>query len=327
MSRFLGVPIRRGEVVREQVPVAEFADGSPVALPVITVGGSSDGPTVYIQAGLHGDEASGIEACRQALARLDPGALAGNVVAIPVANVPSYLTRTRGFLHEERWLVDINRVFPGDRHGLLTHRLAATLFDDFVCQADVTIDLHSALDGCNILPFAYLDPADDETGTLALRERVALGMGLDYLYCRPRGTRLGTSDFSSTISTQADQRGAPLVTLELGESRRVTTDLLPRGVAGILGALAALEMLPPREAAAPPRRFSEVRPVHTDRGGGLRMSVELGQEVEDGQAIGQVVDLYGDTVETLVAPYAGLALRVMSLSSVSTGAEVAWIVR
>ncbi len=62
--------------------------------------------------------------------------------------MPSHLTRTRGYLHEERWLIDINRIFPGNPEGLLTERIASILFESFVRQADVTIDLHSALDGC-----------------------------------------------------------------------------------------------------------------------------------------------------------------------------------
>ena len=47
------------------------------------------------------------------------------LVIVPVANVPSYLTRTRGYLHEERWPIDMNRVFPGSRSGLLSQRIAS----------------------------------------------------------------------------------------------------------------------------------------------------------------------------------------------------------
>src|SRR5690349_20763685 len=101
---YLGVPVKPGETIHQRVPIGEFADGGTVALPVVTISGRKDGPTLYLQAGIHGDEQTGIAICREALQGIAPDELAGTVVAIPVANVPSYLTRTRGFLHEERWL-------------------------------------------------------------------------------------------------------------------------------------------------------------------------------------------------------------------------------
>ena len=46
---FLAVPTRRGEIVRERVPVGEFPDGSPVRMPVVTIGGV---PVEVLYAGL-----------------------------------------------------------------------------------------------------------------------------------------------------------------------------------------------------------------------------------------------------------------------------------
>src|SRR5262245_39021649 len=136
---YLGVPVKPGETVRQRVAVGELADGSAVSLPVVTISGAKDGPTLYLQAGIHGDEQTGIAICREALRGIDPAALAGTVVAVPVANVPAYLTRTRGFLHEERWLIDINRIFPGNPAGLMTERIANVLFEEFAKHADFTI--------------------------------------------------------------------------------------------------------------------------------------------------------------------------------------------
>lgn len=178
VARYLGVPVTRGEITYRRVPVAELSDGSPVSIPVVTVGGVADGPTLYLQGGLHGDEMTGLEVCRRAIGMLDASTLRATVVAVPVANVPSHLTRTRGFLHEERWLLDLNRSIPGNPDGLLTERLAHVLFGEFVLQADFTIDFHAALDGAVIAPFTYVWPNDDVNGTLATRERLAYAFGL-----------------------------------------------------------------------------------------------------------------------------------------------------
>lgn len=328
MSSYLDVPIRRGEKVYERVTVGELADGSPVQLPVVTVGGVSDGPTVYLQAGIHGDEVTGIEVCRRALSGIAPAALSGTVVAIPVANVPAHLTRTRGYLHEERWLIDINRIFPGSPHGLLTERIADVLLHQFVQHADLSIDLHAALDGCDILPFVYIDPNDDDNGTLRIREECGLAFGTPYVYYKSRQSRLGTSDMTRSISSQSDANGWPVLSAEMGESRRVSGDVVPTGVQGIRNVLAHLKMLdeePVRPEAQ--RSFSEIHLVHASRGGGLRMSVDLGDEVTEGQQIAEVVDVFGRQVETLTAPVDGFVLRAMRLGSISTGAEIAWVCR
>lgn len=323
---FLDVPVRPGEVVRQRVPIGELPDGGPVALPVVTIGGVRPGPTLYLQAGIHGDELTGIAICREALAGLEPGSISGTVVAVPVANVPSFLTRTRGFLHEERWLIDINRIFPGNPHGLLTERIASSLMNEFARHADLTIDLHSALAGCDIAPFVYIDPADDDDGTLAARERYGLAFGTPYAYYKRRGQMFGTSDLSRSFSAQAEAAGLVTFCAEVGESLRVSWERVPASVQGIRNVMIQMGMLDEAPVVAEPaRRFSTITLVHANRGGGLRLFVDLGDDVIAGQEIGEVVDVFGERIERIEASADGFILRAMRYGSVSTGAEVVWI--
>jgi uncharacterized protein len=323
---FLDVPVRRGERLTQRVTVGELPDGSPLQIPVLTIGGRSPGPTVYVQAGIHGDEMTGIEICRRVIVGLDPDEVSGTLVAVPLANVPAHLTRSRGYLHEERRMIDVNRIFPGNPAGLLTERIASVLFDLFVREADLTIDMHSALDGCDIAPFVYIDPDDDEGGTLALRDRVARAFLTPYVYYKKRGVRFGTSDLSRSMSAQADLARLAVVSAEMGESRRVTEAFVPIGVRGLQNALRAAGVLAgPVEEPSGQRTFTTFSIVHVGRGGGLRLMVDLGDEVSEGQPIGEVVDVFGERVELLSAPIDGFVLRAMRLGAVSTGAEAAWI--
>ncbi|HYI66412.1 MAG TPA: succinylglutamate desuccinylase/aspartoacylase family protein [Candidatus Limnocylindrales bacterium] len=323
---FLDVPVRPGEIVRQRVTIGELPDGGPVALPVVTIGGTRPGPTLYVQAGIHGDELTGIAICREALGGLEPNSIAGTVVAVPVANVPSFLTRTRGFLHEERWLIDINRIFPGNPHGLMTERIADALMNQFARHADLTIDLHSALAGCDIAPFVYIDPDDDEDGTLAARERYGLAYGTPYAYYKRRGQMFGTSDLSRSFSAQAEKAGIVTISAEVGESLRVSWDRMPSGVQGIRNVMIAMGMLDEEPVVGEPaRRFSAIKLVHANRGGGLRLVVDLGSEVVAGQEIGEVVDVFGERIERLEAPVDGFILRAMRYGSISSGAEVVWV--
>jgi predicted deacylase len=98
------------------------------------------------------------------------------------------------------------------------------------------------------------------------------------------------------------------------------------GVQGIRNVMIAMGMLDEEPVVgAPARRFSSLALVHANRGGGLRLFVDLGDEVSTGQEIGEVVDLFGERIERLDASRDGFILRAMRYGSVSTGAEVVWI--
>lgn len=323
---WLGAQLSPGEKIKQRIPIGEFSDGTPVLLPVVTITGANDGPTFYLQAGVHGDEVTSIEIARGVIAAIDAKRLNGSLVVVPIANIPAYLTRTRGYLHEERWPIDMNRVFPGSESGLLTERIAGILFKDFLQAADVSVDLHAALDGAAIVPFAYVVPDDDEHGTLALRRRVAHAMGLPYVYYEKRGDQLGTSNVARTMALQGDLVGRAVVDVEMGESRRVTREVVQLGVDAIGRALQELEMLP-RDGKPAPRQesFHDITLLHCQHGGGVRLHVSLRDKVQQGQRVGEIVDVFGDTAEELRAPVGGFVVRVLTFANVSTGAEILWI--
>lgn len=322
---FLGLHPRRGETVRARVHVADLPDSSELAIPVQISRGVADGPTLYVQAGLHGDEETGIAVCRRFLEKLDPLQMAGTVVAVPVLNIPAFLTRSRSYEHEERRLMDANRLFPGSRSGLLTERIAAIAFEEFVEHADLTIDLHSALDGCSIAPFIYIDPDDDEASTLGVREGASRAFGTPYVYRSLRGGKLGTSDLSRSLSSQADAAGRAVLPAEMGESGRVSTAFVEMGASGIDQVMRFLEMRKGKLDHVEQRVFTQVLPVHCSRGGGLRLHVSLMDEVQDGEILCDIVDLFGNVIEQVRSPAAGFVLRVMLRASVGTGAEIVWI--
>jgi predicted deacylase len=323
---FLGVDTVPGTMARQRVPIGEALDGSPVTLPVVVARGRTDGPTLYLQAGLHGDELTGIDICRRVLATLDPAAMHGTLACVPLANPPAHRSRSRGARQEERGPIDANRVFPGAAGGLFTERIVHALFSEFILAADFTLDLHSALDGCTIAPFVYIDPDDDETGTLALRERLGRMFGTPYLYYKGRGQKLGTSDMSRALRAQADAHGKASFSAEMGESTRVTAEYVPLGVRGVLNVLRALGILDgDAEPTDEPRRFRTIGLAHASRGGGLRWRVALRDEVRAGQPMADVVDSFGDLVEVIESPIDGFLLRQMLFGAVGTGAEIAWV--
>lgn len=324
---FFGVKAQRNDVARQRVPVGALGDGTPVTLPVIVIAGKGDGPVIYFQGGVHGDEVTGIEVLRGILARINPAELRGTVVAVPTANPPAFISKTRGFALEERGPFDLNRIFPGSAHGVLSERIAHILFHEFVLKADFTVDFHSALTGCNIHPFVYVDPDDDEAGTLDLRIRMAQAFGTDLAYHKKRGSKLGTSVMTGSLTTQAEQRKKPVLTAEMGEADRISWNVVGCCVDGGVNMLRELEMLPGKAARrTDQRRFSTIGLVHSERAGLVHPQVTLGEEVRKGQLLGEVVDVFTHEAHPSVAPNDGVVLRLMLNSPVMTGAELFWVV-
>jgi predicted deacylase len=131
---------------------------------------------------------------------------------------------------------------------------------------------------------------------------------------------------SRSLGAQSDAAKRPMVSTDMGESRRVSAALVPMGVRGVHNAMKVLGMEDGDPVVdGPPRRFSKIAIVHSRRGGGLRLAADIGTDVRAGQQIGEVVDVFGETVERITAPVDAFVLRVMRLASISTGAEVVWL--
>src|SRR6059058_5767663 len=102
-----------------KLPGAALAKDEP--RPVITVTGAKPGPTLFINAGVHGGEYPAIEAVIRLGKTLDPAAIAGTVILLPVLNLPAFQTRTPFVCPVDN--VNPNRVFPGDLDGSYSEQM------------------------------------------------------------------------------------------------------------------------------------------------------------------------------------------------------------
>ena len=102
--------------------------------------GTRPGPTLAVLAGVHGDEYEGPVAIADLLAALDPAALTGTLIAVPVANPPAFAAGTRTSPLDG---LNLARTFPGRRDGSASERLACALTEEVIAIADALIDLHS----------------------------------------------------------------------------------------------------------------------------------------------------------------------------------------
>ena len=109
----------------------------------------SGAPVLYVHSTQHGNEISGIEVVRRVVERLDPRALKGTVIAVPIANPLAFGWRRHHYLqgpeeaYQERPELDIDHFWPGDPKGTHVQRLAHALWNGAVRHATHVLDLHT----------------------------------------------------------------------------------------------------------------------------------------------------------------------------------------
>lgn len=303
-----GTTVRAGRRATVEIPVARLPTGTFLSLPVAVVHGRDDGPTVWLSAAVHGDELNGIEIIRRVLRRLDPRSMAGTVLAVPIVNV-------FGFINESRYLPDrrdLNRSFPGSPRGSLAARLAHLFITTIVERSTHGIDLHTGSDHRTNLPQVRGDLDDPET------RRLMEAFGTPVMIAS--GWRDGS------LRETAAKRGIPIVVYEGGEAHRFDRFAIDAGYEGVMRVLAALRVVDDAGAAAPPPVAVRATTwVRARRSGILRLEVDLGDRVTEGQVLGWISDAFGVRELAVRAPLDGLVIGMTRHPLVAQGEAVAHI--
>ena len=120
-------------------------DGTPLGIPVVVIRGKAEGPTLLIDGGIHGDELEGVLAVQRVCRQVDPSALRGTLVAVPVVNVLAFEGLSRAIpraLIGDALGTDVNRLFPGSATGTTAERIAYTYSQEIIRHVDYMITCH-----------------------------------------------------------------------------------------------------------------------------------------------------------------------------------------
>ena len=122
-------------------------------LPATILHGEQPGKTVLITAGIHAEEYVGIQSALELSEMLKVQKIAGTVVIVKVVNRKAFELRSGSDSHEDG--KNLNRVFPGNREGTWSERLAYAIEKELLSIADYYIDLHSGDSYEQLTPYVY----------------------------------------------------------------------------------------------------------------------------------------------------------------------------
>lgn len=315
-----GIRAESGTVVRGWLEISELYDGSPVRIPVAVVNGAADGPVVWIQNGVHGDEYVGLGAIQRLLTDIDPRQVKGAIVFVPVLNVLAFRAGHRSAPQDG---MDMNRVYPGKPLDQAMHLFAHseivvdTVFSEIKRLANAVLDLHDGGWMGVMAPYVQYfvsgGPVDAKSRELA---RVT---GMDIVWESPASFIADKAP--NSLKTATIPLGIPSLTLEAGGEGRLDPVAVERMYRAVRSALVAAGVLPGQELVrqGKPLLATVGHWIRPRRGGVFWPQVRPGSLVRQGELLAVVRDVFGEEVERLLAPVDGVVIGHRTFGVIATG--------
>ncbi|MEZ5852622.1 MAG: succinylglutamate desuccinylase/aspartoacylase family protein [Hyphomicrobiaceae bacterium] len=300
------------------LPVSKLSNHTPVTLPVHVLHGPRPGPAMFISAAIHGDELNGVEIIRRVLRTLQPGAISGTLLAIPVVNAYGFIGRSR-YLPDRR---DLNRSFPGSASGSLAARLAHLFLNQVVRRCRFGIDLHTAA-----VHRVNLPQIRAQTLRNPQARALAAAFGAPVV--------LESPERPGSLRRAARDTGTDVLVYEGGEGLRFDEFAIKAGVDGIGNVMLQAGMLelpdgfepPPPDMTRQPVFANASKWVRAPDGGVFRTVKRIGHAVSEGETIGVVANPYEDSQTEIKSPRRGIVVGSTTLPIVNMGDalfHIAW---
>ena len=303
----------RGEKVTGSITIAENANRQTIALHYFGLWGVHDGPTLLLNAAVHGNEVVGVEVLRTIVDRIDPGALSGNLIAVPIVNPMAFNSGQRWDPYDN---LDMNRIFPGDPDGTMTERIAHRFFTVFAKNADYILDLHSAEFPDELIPHIRIRVDSPSKKYLNL----VASTGINAVWVGP--------SLKGMLQTEAYREGIPTSTIEIGAAGIITGTNVDIGTNAVMNAMHVLGMIE-GEANIPDHQIilaSNESWVRSPIGGIFKPIIRLGQFVRAGDNIGDIIDPTSYETHDLIAPFPGIVTGMTHQPIVRSGTRLCMLV-
>jgi len=307
------------------IKVGELSVHSEIVIPLIIVNGRKEGPILWINGAVHGDEINAFMASRRLAYKLDPQQLQGAVIFTPISNPPATQWRQKLNPYDS---LDLDQQFPGDPEGLFSQRIAYSLFREIKDTADYLINFHTAGTQFTAPPYVvYKMVSGVKTRVSREAEILSRVFGASTLckvnFVSAKGELPGS--MGGALDVNCLLQGIPAFMAEIGSGGRFEEENIKMAEQGVKNVMKALKMIP-GEIEVPKRQIvvTKRRFLYCDRGGFLIMDVKPGTFAGKGQKMARIVDLFSE-LETIQAKEKTLIIQVRTNPIVHTGDRVALI--
>jgi predicted deacylase len=272
-----------------------------IGVPIAAIRNGS-GPTLYLEAGNHGDEYEGQIVLARLIRELDPGAIRGRLIILPAANLPAALAGQRCSPIDGG---NLNRSFPGDPDGGPTAAIAHFIESVLLPICDAALDLHSGGRTLEYVPSALVRDRGAGDPLLAAK------LGALEAFRAPIGYLVDEGREDRTLLAACDRTGVIGVGTELGGAGTVSRRALEvarRGLRNMLAHFGLIESEPADATGARSRLMRVGGPeyyLYAPAHGLFEPAFELGDEVGAGQSAGFIHAIDDPAVPPLEVAFRG----------------------
>lgn len=296
---------RENSITRVRINIAPNGLGDFMKIPAIIIRGKFSGPTVGITAAVHGDELNGIPIIHNICKQVKTKTLHGNIIAVPVVNIPGYLNNKRTFRDGS----DLNRLFPGKKGGTCGEFYAHEFITKIISKLHYLIDLHTASFGRINSLYVRADLSSSITQKMAQLQN-------PQIIVHNRGR-------DGTLRSAAANMGIHAITVEVGNPLRFQKRLIKNSIIGILNVLSNLKMIPRLEKpSGTPIVCKKSYWMYTDKGGLLEVLPDIVDMVQKGEVIARIKNIYGDTIKEYHAKHKGIVVGKSTNPVGNAGARI-----
>ncbi len=285
--------LKRGKIHRLFIHISENALGIPWRVPLIVIKGHEKGKTIGLTAALHGDELNGISTIFKLLEDINPLKLKGNIVLIPISNIPGYLANQRYFLDN----VDLNRIMPGQPEGATSQIYAHHFVNKIVKKFDYLLDLHTASHGRVNSLYIRSDIDNEQTRELAYLQKTQI--------------IVNKYDEEGTLRAWANSNNIPAITIEIGNPSVFQHTLINATLEGIKNTLVHLEMLEGEVKDLVTKDVTVCNSsywIYSKSGGIVDVLPKLTDRINKGQVIAIIYNVFGEVKDKIIANKDGIVI-------------------
>jgi hypothetical protein len=309
-----GITAGAGEVVGGFLEVPAGVDPA-TKIPVTIINGVKPGKALAAVAGVHPYEYPPILALFRVKKLIDPKELSGTLILIHIANLPAFQKRTI-YYNPYDWK-NLNRVFPGDKNGTQSQRIAAVLTEEVVEKVDALLDLHCGDGNEALIPYTYW-MLSGRRELDALSRELALAFGLKHIIIDD--TRAQDIKNSRYLGNTAIVRGKPAITTESGYLGLVDEDAIEKNVRGVLNVMKYFRMVPGNaELNRDPVWIEKYEVIYSAHDGLFYPEAGMGDYVKQGEVVGVITDYTGEVLEKVRSPFTGILLYIIGTPPCNTG--------
>lgn len=300
-----GEKVAPGESKLLQIRIDRLPTGTLIDIPVYVYNSKKPGPTILVQAGLHGDEINGIEIVRRMISEKLFKVNKGAVIAVPILNI-------FGFIHFSRDVPDgkdVNRSFPGTKTGSMASRIAYHYLAEIMHQIDYGIDLHTG--GGQRHNFPQIRYTTEDRDSVKLAE----------IFNAP--ISFPSKLIKGSFRNAAYRLSKPTIVFEAGESMRFDDYAILEGIKGVLNVLRHFGMISKINTAYDnPNKTIELtkrRWLRAPTAGMFIPEITNGSEIKKGQVLGIITDTFAKRTKSVKAPFDGYVFCVNHQAVVNQG--------